>query len=470
MDVLRLYHLAPVSIRSFAATVWGAYLWQWRFGRETERLVEEAVERETWSEARWKSWRQERLAFILDRAATRVPYYRNHWARRRAAGDRSSWELLENWQVLEKEQLRRAPRAFVADDRNPSRMFHEHTSGSTGTPVNLWFSRNTVRFWYALFEARWRRWYGVSRFDRWAILGGKLVTPVEQTRPPFWIWNAAMRQLYMSSYHLSPEYIPFYLEALARYRVEYLWGYTSSLYTIAQEMLRHKRSTRQFKVVITNAEPLHEHQRAVIAAAFNCPLRETYGMSEIVAAASECACGRLHLWPEAGVIEIAPGETSDGDNMEGELICTGLCNPDMPLIRYRTGDRDMLPIRQSSCACNRTLPLLCRIEGRSDDVLFGSDGRAIGRLDTVFKGDFLVRESQIVQESLNVVRLIYVPAEGCTEQHISALANQIRARMGNVRVEVESVSSIPRGPNNKFRAVICKLPQDQRYVRTQTHA
>jgi phenylacetate-CoA ligase len=102
--------------------------------------------------------------------------------------------------------------------------------------------------------------------------------------------------------------------------------------------------------------------------------------------------------------------------------------------------------------------------------LFGSDGRAIGRLDTVFKGDFPVREAQIVQESLDVVRLIYVRGEGCTEQHIRSLANQIRERMGRIRVEAESVSSIPRGPNNKFRAVICKLPPHQRYARTRTHA
>jgi phenylacetate-CoA ligase len=432
--------------------------------------VEEALQREAWSEPQWKHWRRERLAFILHRAATRVPYYREHWARRRAAGDRSSLELLENWPVLEKEQLRRAPRAFVADDRSPATMFHEHTSGSTGTPVSLWFSRDTVRFWYALFEARWRRWYDVSRFDNWAILGGKLVTPISQTRPPFWIWNAAMRQLYMSSYHLSPEFIPYYLEALKRYRIEYLWGYTSSLYTIAQEALRHGRAAGQLKVVIANAEPLFEHQRAAIAAAFHCPVRETYGMSEIVAAASECQCGVLHLWPEVGVIEIAPGGTSEGQTIEGELVCTGLCNPDMPLIRYRIGDRASLPTKPGNCACNRTLPVLTRIEGRSDDVLFGSDGRAIGRLDPVFKGDFLVCEAQIVQESLEFVRLVYVPAEGCTEQHIRALANQIRARMGSVRVEAESVSSIPRGPNNKFRAVISKLPPEQRYIGKRTHA
>ena len=36
-------------------------------------------------------------------------------------------------------------------------------------------------------------------------------------------------------------------------------------------------------VAITNAEPVYDYQRATIAQAFNCPVRETYGMAEIVA-------------------------------------------------------------------------------------------------------------------------------------------------------------------------------------------
>ena len=35
------------------------------------------------------------------------------------------------------------------------------------------------------------------------VLGGQLVAPVTQTKPPFWVWNAGLNQLYLSSYHLS---------------------------------------------------------------------------------------------------------------------------------------------------------------------------------------------------------------------------------------------------------------------------
>ena len=192
--LLDVYHFLPPSARSAAATLRGLYLRWWRYGRESERLIAEAIERENWAKDRLIAWQQERMAYILHRAATRVPYYRQQWATRRRNGDRASWDYVENWPVLAKESLREDAAAFLADDRSPRSMFHEHTSGTTGKPLDLWWSRETVRNWYALFEARSRRWYGVSRNDRWAILGGQLVARQGQERPPFWVWNAALNQ------------------------------------------------------------------------------------------------------------------------------------------------------------------------------------------------------------------------------------------------------------------------------------
>src|SRR5262245_52554478 len=102
--------------------------------------------------------------------------------------------------------------------------------------------------WYALFEARGRRWYGISREDRWAILGGQLITSTTNRQPPFWVWNAPLKQLYMSSYHLAPDLIPHYLDVLKKYRIRYILGYTSSLHALAQEMLRRGRPELQMVV------------------------------------------------------------------------------------------------------------------------------------------------------------------------------------------------------------------------------
>src|SRR5438093_4999529 len=203
-DWLGLYHRMPSPLRSMVASARGEQLRRMRYGPQTEQLIAEAHKRERWTVDRWQSATEERLAAVLHRAATRVPYYRRQWAERRRGGDRSSWEALANWPVLPKEALRRAPLAFLADDCERRRMLAARTSGSSGTPIQLWRSRATERRWYALFEARCLRWNGVGRAERWAMLGGRLVTPITQRRPPFWVRNLGLNQLYMSVYHLSP--------------------------------------------------------------------------------------------------------------------------------------------------------------------------------------------------------------------------------------------------------------------------
>src|SRR2546428_13386671 len=99
---------------------------------------------------------------------------------------------------------------------------------------------------------------------------------------------------------------------------------------LALEALRLGRRDLRLRVAITNSEPLLKHQRAAIAAAFDCPAPETYGMAETVAAASECAARQLHQRPEIGVTE----PLTDGNDAETrashELVRSGLLNPETP--------------------------------------------------------------------------------------------------------------------------------------------
>lgn len=463
---LQLYHRLPSRVRSVAASMRGLYLRSWRYGPETERLVAEAHEREKWNAERWKSWQQERLAYVLHRAATRVPYYRDQWNARRRQGDRASWDYLENWPILGKEPLRRNSRAFVADDCSVKKMFHDHTSGTTGKSLDLWWSRETVRAWYALFEARCRGWFNVSRHDRWGMIGGQLITPVRQSSPPFWVWNAGLNQLYLSSYHLAPDLIPSYLDALMKHRITYLLGYPSSLYALALEALRQKRRDLKMEIVITNAEPVYDYQREAIARAFQCSVCETYGMAEIVAGASECPHGRLHLWPEVGFVEVLDGGRAADKGSSGDLVCTGLMNTDMPLIRYQVGDRgEEAQTLESVCVCGRSLPHIAKVEGRADDTLYTIEGRRIGRLDPVFKANLPVHEAQIIQETLGRIRVRYVPAGDFTAENKHSIVERLQSRLGDMNVILERVDEVPREANGKFRAVICNLsPQEREYL------
>jgi phenylacetate-CoA ligase len=295
------------------------------------------------------------------------------------------------------------------------------------------------------------------------MIGAQPVTPLSQSRPPFWVWNIGLKQLYMSAYHLTPDNIPSYLIAMRKFRVQYLWGHSSALEALAVALQRQPSLRPDLQVVLSSSEPLTRRQRARVSAGFGCPVRETYGMSEMVAAASECSEGRLHLWPEAGVSETLHGAEPTSAGEAGDLVATCLLNEAMPLVRYRVGDRMVLDGTGKPCPCGRHLPVIRAIEGRISDMLFTAAGARISpsAMEAIFDFDAPLAESQIVQESINRLLVRYVPLSGRDEAFERRLCDRIRERMGDVDIQVEVVPEIPRGPNGKFRAVICKLNHRQ---------
>jgi phenylacetate-CoA ligase len=442
VNALDLYHRAPGPVRDLAASAHGLRLRRWRYGRDTEALVAAARDREGWDRDRWEDWLAGRRRIVLA-AAREVAGY---------ADQRGGADDLAGWPVLDKERVRADPPSFLVGARTRG-TYPEHTSGTTGTPLLLWWDRAAVRAWYALFEARSRGWHGVSRHDRWALLGGQLVVRADRDRPPYWVTNHALRQRYLSAWHLSPATAGDHAEALRRFAPTHLVGYPSALATLARFALDGGHDLPRPSVVLTNAEPLLDDQRDAIGAAFGCPVRDTYGLAELVAGAAECEAGTMHLWPEVGVVECVDPEPGSG----GHLVATGLLNLAMPLVRYRTGDRIAGPVRWASCGCGRGLPTLPRVEGRDDDVVVTPDGRRLGRLDPVFKADLPLVEAQVVQEAADRLRVRVVPARPLDDDDRRSLIRRVRDHVGEMDVVLDEVERIERDRAGKFRAVISEV-------------
>jgi phenylacetate-CoA ligase len=420
-------------------------------------LVNEVLERDYWSREQWHNWQAERLAKVLRIAATKVPYYREMWAK--AGGLREGrWEDLKNWPILKKEAVRANPQAFLVDDCNPREMYCDKTSGTSGTPLKIWSSRDTIQAWYALWEARIRMWNEVSRLDRWAILGGQQVVRGDTKRSPFWVSNWPMRQLYLSANHISKDNALAYYQAIERFQPSHLITYSSSAAALAHELLKADRKCTSIKVVVTNAEPLLPGQRHVIRQALAPEVRESYGMGEAVAGASECSHGRLHIWPEAGYVEVVEdlNEQPISGSKVGRLVCTSLLNLEMPLIRYEVGDRSSPPCWKCDCPCGRRLPVVQGIEGRTNDLLTTKDGRKVFWVNPVFY-ELPIAEAQVIQESLDEVCVRVIPAEGFSFETERTITARLHARLGDVQVRIKRVERIDRGANGKLRAVISNL-------------
>ena len=112
----------------------------------------------------------------------------------------------------------------------------------------------------------------------------------------------------------------------------------------------------------------------------------------------------------------------------------------------------------SPCPCRRAFPVIESIEGRQDDFIQTPSGRWIGRLGWVVKDVPHLKEAQIVQESLDLARILVVVDRQFGAEQEAHLRNNFAVRVGqDVRVVIERVERIERTGSGKFKLVVSRL-------------
>jgi len=462
MSILKeIYWAAPYFLKCWMAS-WNARLLdRWRHGAAYERLCREIAEHDGWSPEQFAEYQEARLREIVALAGAHVPYYREAFAD--AGVDVGSFrgsEDLARLPILEKQPVRADSTRFVDERRDLSKLKVSHTSGTTGTPLDLYRDVAVESAAFAFFDARCREVAGMRRRRNASVsLCGHLVAAPQRAVPPFWVHNRRWKQLYMSSYHLAPKYLPAYVEQMRAFGGESIEGYPSSVYSVAKFIVDNGLEPVPFKACFTTAETLFDFQREAIRQAFQCRTYDQYGCGEAAIFAAECELGSMHLSPEVSYVEIVDENDRPVEpGVVGHVVCTSLLNDVQPFVRYRLGD--LAALSPTPCACGRPLPVLDRIEGRIDAVLITRDGRRIGRLDPVFKGAEGIAEAQIVQNDYDQFVVRIVPGKGYTDADGETIARNLAERTGEADIRVERVAEIERTASGKFPAVVCKLPRD----------
>lgn len=374
---------------------------------------------------------------MLAYARAHVPHYRRLDC---------SPEKLSEWPILEKATVATRPEDFLSDEFPARDLLTLRTSGTTGTPLAV---RITKAYHQTEMAFRWRHraWGGVPFPSRAAYFSGHAVVPPGQRRPPFWRADLVEKRLLCSSYHLTWANLPSYIEALRRYSPDFVHGYPSSLFLLARHLLERGLTDVRPRAVFTASETLLDFQRAAIEKAFGTKVHNWYGNSEMTCNIVECAAGALHYRMDYGVLELL------GD---GTMLCSGLNNLAMPLIRYRVGD--VAFARSGVCGCGIEFPMIERIEGRVEDYVRTPDGRWIGRLDHLFKNAVHVREAQLVQPAIDELIIRIVPHEGYSNTEEQVILTEALQRLGeSIRLRFEYVSELERTEAGKVRFVVSRL-------------
>ncbi len=456
----KIYSNSPVFLQNWAISAYG-YRWhKRRFGGVFNQELRLFKNREQFSSEQFRDYQTLQLRRLLIHAFETAPYYQSTF---KALGiDRSTLQKFELQDLpklpfLTKNSLRLLGATDLRSRQPEPKTKLFSSSGSTGTPTQILFSEAMHQRWMAGYEARVRHWAGVSLQDPRGMIGGRRVIPHGHARAPYYRYNSAEKQTYFSAYHLSAANASNYLEGMRKHGVTYMNGYAMSNFFLARFLEESGLKAPQLKAVLPSSEKLTAEMRTTFQKVYGCKAFDAWSGVEACGLVSECEHGQLHMSPDIAILEFldpisgqeaAPGQLA-------EVVCTGLLNYDQPLIRYRIGD--LMRPSTTACSCGRQMPIIQEIEGRTEDIVIGPDGRKMVRFHGIFTGIQSIIEGQIVQLDYAHFVVKIVAARPLSESERKSICHRMESQLGNIKVEIVETDCIPRGPNGKFSAVVSKL-------------
>ena len=448
-----------MSIRCSAKTFFSKASWRayntYRKGvrfrrqlRETTALLD--APRET-----LLAYQAERLEKLLRHARETSPYYRELL--------KSESLALSDIPTLEKETIREQPERLCSEAFSPNERIKNATGGSTGTPLTFyqdrdyWNQRNLSTYYFD----RWAGWdFGEPQLILWGALQDTGGTRLSRRFNAFW-----RNQHWLNGFHLTASAMRETYEKMRRLQPQTILAYPSSLYQFAKFIRARGTGTRatvkwtsNLKGIISSAEMLHPHYRALAETVFQTKVYNRYGSREVGLIAMECAEGRMHINCRDIRVEVdSPNPWTE----PGELLVTQLNNYAMPFIRYRIGDIGRLS--DEVCPCGNQLPILGELLGRSTATFRTKSGALIhgGYFTQQFYSLTGVSQFQLIQETLErcTLKLVINSAwRDATRHHI---IQKIREALGaEVTVNVEFVADIPLPSSGKREFTISHLSTD----------
>ncbi|MCF6280155.1 MAG: hypothetical protein L3J14_07390 [Flavobacteriaceae bacterium] len=451
----KIYAKSPVLLQNVIISTYGYYWKNRRLGVVFKRQLDEFNSRECFTKQEWKSYQTKELRRLLVHSFETVPFYNDKYQKAGfSVQDFQNFELsdISKLPYLEKDELRKFGKTTLLSLTKKKGKYYS-SSGSTGTPISVYFSKEFHQIWNAAYEVRVRNWAGVNYKMARGMIGGRRILPDSEVKPPFYRYNAAEKQTYFSAYHLSEKTAPNYVEGLLKNKVEYLVGYAMSIYLLADFILKLSIKSPKLIAVLTSSEKLTLIMRNTIEKVFQCKVFDAYSGVEACGLISENKKGELLFSPDTGIMEVVDSKGKQVNLGEsGEVIATGLLNFDQPLIRYRIGDRVKLSDRQNS-----SMLKVDEIEGRIEDVIVGENGQKMVRFQGLFIDVPFLKSAQIIQKDFDEIQINLFVEENFDKKNEELITKRLFSQLGNMKVGYKYLNEIAKCENGKFKAVISLL-------------
>ena len=408
-----------------------------------------------------------RLRATLRHVRDNVAHYRSTFDDAGVSpADLGSLQDLAGFPFTVKEDLRRSyPFGMFAVPRRQVMRVHA-SSGTTGTPTVVGYTRNDLDMW-ADVMARSMRAAGVRSGDMVHITYGYGLFTGGLG------FHAGAERLGCTVVPVSGGLTGRQVQLIDEFRPRMIAVTPSYMLAIADEFARQRLDPRRcsLQIGMFGAEPWTDAMRNEIETGFDMKALDVYGLSEIVGpgVSAECAESKdgLHIWEDhfyPEIIDPASGKVLPDGEM-GELVLTSLTREASPMIRYRT--RDLTRLLPGTA---RSMRRMQKVTGRSDDMLII---RGVNLFPTRIE-EILLQDDRLsphyrleVRRSgrLDELAIVVEAKAGAADEGTRAsagrdLAARVKSRIGITSdVRVEEPESLERS-TGKARRIVDLRPRD----------
>ena len=329
------------------------------------------------------------------------------------------------------------------------------SSGTTGTPVIIPYTRQDVQDWAEMFK-RCYETAGITNLDR------------IQITPGYGLWTAGIgfqngaERLGAMVVPMGPGNTDKQIQMMKDLKSTVLCATSSYALLLAEEITRRGVRDQIFlKKGVIGSERWGEKMRKRIANELGVDLYDIYGLTEIygpgIAMSCDYQCG-MHYWDDYLYFEIIDPKTGElvPDGEIGELVITTLRKQGAPLIRYRTHDLTRFVLGE--CQCGNPHPRIDTLIGRTDDMIKVKGVNIFpGQIDDILKeADGVSSEYQVMIDHLNgrdIMTLFVEGEKGIDKAKVeSELKYLFKARIGiAIAAQVVEIGDLPRSEKKSTR-------------------
>ncbi len=382
----------------------------------------------------------------------KVPFYRRHYETAGFSPEQLRIPTdLEKIPTTHKALFQQADlKNLIARDFDTSRLVKKRTSGSSGSPLNVYYTPED-RIYRTLMHLRILFHNGMGWRDRMAHISDS--RHATEDRYSFQKLGFLPKDFIYAADPAEKQ-----LTDLAKINPDVIYSYASSMSLLAAEIERQGQSLIHPRLIFTTGELLSPDERECINRVFKVKLRDIYGVVEMGDVAWQCpALDGYHLNADSFWVEIDAGGRPAQPGEAGRLVITNLHSRAMPFIRYEVGD--VLSVAENvPCPCGCTFPRIKVLQGRADDWLHGADGHKISPLIFVIASIPGVQQYRMIQRSYEHLLVEILPGSDFGPDTLTKVQEHVLEVMGpGLHVEVKRVGVISKEASGKMRRVISEI-------------